>query len=241
MIVLYTDFSVQGPYVGQMKSVLQQRAPQHAVIDLMHDAPAFNPKASGYLLNALRHHLPLGSVILGVVDPGVGQVARRPVIVDADGCWYIGPDNGLFEIIVTTSTSVQCWEITWRPEHLSNSFHGRDLFAPVAAAIAQGQSLASVASPLTSLLLQHWPTDLAEIIYIDHYGNCMTGMRSNLSTDTIIRIAKNEFGFARTFTEVQEGKAFWYVNSIGLIALAINRGDFSRRYHCQLGQAIEMS
>src|SRR5262245_5142495 len=98
MIVLFTDFGLSGPYTGQMKAVLGQMAPGTPVIDLFADAPVGNPKASAYLLAAYAAWFTTGTIFLCVVDPGVGG-ARLPVIVEADGRWFVGPDNGLFELI----------------------------------------------------------------------------------------------------------------------------------------------
>jgi len=138
MIVLFTDFGLQGPYTGQMKAVLRQMAPDIPVIDLFADAPVGNPKASAYLLAVYAAWFPAGTVFLGVVDPGVGGT-RPSVILKADGQWYVGPGNGLFELVQRRAGETRSWEIDWRPEHLSASFHGRDLFAPVAAMLARGE------------------------------------------------------------------------------------------------------
>ena len=139
MIVMFTDFGVAGPYAGQMKAALAAVAPAVSAIDLMHDAPVFRPKASAYLLAALVRPLPAGTVVLGVVDPGVGSPGRRPVAARAGGRWFVGPDNGLFAIAAQHAGGGEWWEIDWRPERLSNTFHGRDLFAPVAARLALGE------------------------------------------------------------------------------------------------------
>ena len=101
------------------------------VIDLLHDAPSFNVQASAHLLAALSMQIPPGSVTLAVVDPGVGG-PRDAVALEADGNWYIGPDNGLLSVLAVRAKACTYWRITWRPEKLSASFHGRDLFAPVA-------------------------------------------------------------------------------------------------------------
>jgi S-adenosylmethionine hydrolase len=98
MILLFTDFGYEGLYVGQMKAVLARDAPNVPVIDLMHDAPAHDPRSAAYLLAALVPEMPEGAVCLAVVDPGVGS-DRTPLVVNADGRWFVGPDNGLFEIV----------------------------------------------------------------------------------------------------------------------------------------------
>ena len=98
MIVLFTDFGLSGPYVGQMKAVLHREAPGVAVVDLFADAPAFDPRRSAYLLAAYATEFPPPTVVLAVVDPGVGG-ERRPVVVEADGRRFVGSDNGLFELV----------------------------------------------------------------------------------------------------------------------------------------------
>ena len=103
MIVLFTDFGLHGPYTGQMKAVLHQMAPGIPVIDLFADAPVGNPKASAYLLAAYAAWFPAGTVFLCVIDPGVGGT-RPAIILEADGRWYVGPGNGLFELVQRRAT-----------------------------------------------------------------------------------------------------------------------------------------
>src|SRR5690348_4850589 len=126
MIVLFTDFGLLGPYTGQVKAVLQRAAPSVPVIDLFADAPMRNPKSAAYLLAAYAAWFPAGTVLLSVVDPGVGG-DRAPVVVEAGGRWYVGPENGLFEIVMRRSeaagTAVRSWEIERQPDApLSASF-----------------------------------------------------------------------------------------------------------------------
>ena len=177
-IFLFTDFGAADIYVGQVKAVLQQRASNVPVIDLLHDAPAFNAQASAHLLAALSMQIPPGSVTLAVVDPGVGG-ARDAVALVADGNWFIGPDNGLLSVLAVRAKACIYWRITWRPEKLSASFHGRDLFAPVTAAIARGEFPAGKAESVARLSVDFGGNDLGEIIYIDHYGNAFTGLRAH--------------------------------------------------------------
>lgn len=223
MIVLFTDYGPADPYVGQLHAVLAREAPGVAVIDLLHAVPSFDSRAGAYLLAALVPTFPGGSVFVSVVDPGVGG-SREPLAVLADDRWFIGPDNGLFEIVARRSKTLDVRVIRWRPSTLSTSFHGRDLFAPVAARIARGMSVDSVPANL-SPDGQGWPDDLAEIIYIDHFGNCFTGLRAgSISANARIRAGGQNLRHARVFGEVPPGSAFWYENSVGLVELAVNRG-----------------
>ena len=174
MIVLFTDFGLTGPYTGQMKAVLAGHAPAVPVIDLFADAPAFQPYLSAYLLGAYCGAVPQGGVLLGVVDPGVGT-DRLPLVVRADGRWYVGPDNGLFELVMRRAADVEAWTIDWRPDRLSASFHGRDLFAPVAARLALGEPVPGTPVPVERVRRPDWPDDLGRVVYVDVYGNVLTG------------------------------------------------------------------
>jgi len=240
MIVLFTDFGWQGPYVGQMKTVLRQLAPQQPVVDLMHDVPAFQPRAAAYMLASLVEKLPGETVCLAVVDPGVGSRQRRPCVVKADGRWYVGPDNGLFNVVARQSSEFKVWEISWRPEGLSDSFHGRDLFAPVAAQLASGQLPQMTLTALADAPY-NWSMDLTEIIYIDHFGNAMTGLRNELvSKDSRLKIHDHFIPYARVFAEAQTGKPFWYFNSNGLIEIAMNQTSAAQFLDLAIGTEVQI-
>jgi S-adenosyl-L-methionine hydrolase (adenosine-forming) len=221
MIFLFTDFGPRGPYLGQMRAVLQRHAPEIPVIDLLNDAPAFDPQLSAYLLAALLDGLAAGDVLLAVVDPGVGT-SRAPLAVEADGHWLVGPDNGLFEIALRRARAHAVHEITWRPPSLSASFHGRDLFAPITARLGRGDR--SGLAPATAAREAGWPDDLARIVHVDGYGNAMTGLRARaVPPQARLEAASVILGHAGTFGEVPQGQLFWYANSLGLVEIAANR------------------
>jgi hypothetical protein len=115
MIVLFTDFGLHGPYTGQVKAVLHQTAPGVPAIDLFADAPMGNPKASAYLLAVYAAWFPMGTVFLCIVDPGVGGT-RPAIVLEADSRWYVGPGNGLFELVQRRATNSRSWDIDLRPE-----------------------------------------------------------------------------------------------------------------------------
>lgn len=240
MIVLFTDFGWRGPYVGQLKAVLAQHATDQVIIDLMHDAPVFKPRAAAYLLASLVEPFPKDTVFLVVVDPGVGTDERRPCVLKADGRWYVGPDNGLFNIIAKQSTEYKAWVIDWQPEFLSDSFHGRDLFAPVAAQLASGQLPAMTETSLAQNP-QDWPADLAEIIYLDAFGNAMTGLHAtHISEDATLRINSASINYARVFAEAGKGEPFWYVNSNGLVEIAMNQADAAQALDLEIGTSLQI-
>jgi S-adenosylmethionine hydrolase len=238
MIVLFTDFGLAGPYTGQVTAVLHETAPEVPVIQLFADAPAGQPKPAAYLLAAYAAWFPAGTVLLCVVDPGVGS-ARRGLIVEAAGRLYIGPDNGLFELVLRRAEKTRCWEISWRPPTLSASFHGRDLFAPVAGRLAQGEAPSALASRALVQDYPDWPDDLAEIVYIDHYGNALTGLRGEcLPLGATLLAGGHGIGHAATFSAVPRGEPFWYVNSNGLVEIAVNTGRAERTLGLAIGSEV---
>ncbi len=180
--------------------MLARHAPDVAVIDLLHDAPAFNVRAGAHLLAALAAQIPSGSVTLAVVDPGVGG-ARDAVAVDIGGRWFVGPDNGLLSVLAARAESSAVWRITWQPENMAPSFHGRDLFAPVAAKLARGDSFGGKAVRVAGLQVDFGAADLGEIIYIDHYGNAFTGLRAHaLAHETRVVAGARSLDYARVFS-----------------------------------------
>lgn len=245
--MLFTDFGVAGPYIGQMAAVLRRHLfSEMPVVDLLADAPSCNPKAASYLLAACTGAFPPGSVFLCVVDPGVGG-PRRPCIVRADDRWYIGPDNGLFEHIIRRSaTTPSFWYIIWKPRHLSSSFHGRDLFAPLAALVARDQipprSEFAVEFSVTDRCVVDWPDDLAEVVYVDAFGNAITGVRAaTVAAQSTLGIGGCAVAAATTFMDVSPGQAFWYANSNGLIEIAVNRGRAAEEFFLNIGSPVFIS
>ena len=239
MIVLFTDFGLEGPYTGQMKAVLHQMAPGIPTIDLFADAPAGNPKAAAYLLAAYAQWFAGGTTFLCIVDPGVGG-PRPPVILEADGCWYVGPGNGLFEFVERRAAKARSFDIEWKPENLSASFHGRDLFAPVAAMLARGDAPPGAPRKREDRRLD-WPDDLAEIVYVDHFGNTLTGLRASmLPAEARLAVAGRALERATTFGDRPPGTAFWYENSNGLAEIAVNRGRADRDLGLVVGSAVEI-
>lgn len=243
MIQIFTDYGLSGPYAGQLRSVLAREAPDIPAIDLMHDAPSRDPQRAAYLLAALATEMGPDSVCVAVVDPGVGG-ERPPVIVSADGRRFVGPGNGLFEILQRRAKMARAWTIDWRPERLTTSFHGRDLFAPVAALLARNEWPACTPmeegwrdDPLRPGAA--WPDDLAEAIYIDNFGNVMTGLRAaGLGKKATVEVGGKLFSHARTFGDVAESQGFWYENALGLVEIAVNRGSAAAQYGVAVGDAV---
>lgn len=239
-IALVTDFGGPGPYVGQVRLLLSGLLPRLPVIDLISDLAPFRADLAAYFLPALVRDMPARTLYLCVVDPGVGG-ARAALAIAADGDWYLGPDNGLLALVARRATRARLLRIDWRPRVLSSSFHGRDLFAPVAAMLCEGRTPPSTEIDKGALIGSHWPSRLAKVIYADTYGNLITGVQaSDLNPGLRLRIGGHELSHARTFCEVSPGQAFWYWNAFGLMELAVNQGDARRVLGLGLGAPIEL-
>lgn len=237
MIVLFTDFGTSDPYVGQMHAVIRKQATV-PVVDLLHHVPGYDVRAGAYLLDALQRQFQTGDVFVCVVDPGVGG-DRAPVMVQADGKWYVGPDNGLLNIVRRRAAAVEAYRIDWRPDKLSASFHGRDLFAPVAARLADG--VPPERSPWTLMDTAGWPDDLAEVIYLDHYGNAVTGLRADSLSDTaVVRIKGRDLRARATFSSARKGEPFWYRNSMELVEIALREDSAAAALDLKIGDRVEL-
>ncbi|MCP4287261.1 MAG: SAM-dependent chlorinase/fluorinase [Gammaproteobacteria bacterium] len=237
-IALFTDFGEAGPYTGQVEAVLLASAADVPVVRLLSDAPLCNPRASAYLLSALVKYQPRNTLFVSVVDPGVGG-GRLPLLVQTESHWFVGPDNGLFSQIVRDCPAAVVGAIEWRPDKLSASFHGRDLFAPVAAACARGEEIDLLPQNPIDLVGADWPNDLMEIIYIDHYGNAFSGARGDaFGDDVLIQVEGVDIGYARTFSDKDPGQPFWYRNSIGLVEIAVNQGRADQLLELEIGQPL---
>lgn len=241
MIFLYTDFGREGPYMGQMEAVLR-RATDVPVITLLADAPPFDVRGNAYLLPAYTRDVEAGDVVLCIVDPGVGT-ARHALVLRADGRWFVGPDNGLMSIMARRAVRCDSWRITWRPENLSASFHGRDLFAPVAALLARGglEAVADKLLPVSADMVEQpaWPEQHAAIITFDRYGNAITGLNASaVDPRAMIICAGHMISAATTFGSVPAGQAFWYGNSSGLVEIAVNQGNARQQFSLQAGMAL---
>ena len=236
--MLFTDFGASDIYAGQVKSILYRLAPQASVIDLAHDLPAFNARAAAHLLDALKNFFPEGSIFLCVIDPGVG-LARGAVVVEADGRRYVGPDNGLMSVVAARAVDRRIWSIVWQPSGLSNSFHGRDLFAPVAAQLAAGTLPPYQLQAIPTLATNFGGDDLEKIIYVDHYGNACTGIRSaHARAGSLLLTKGHQVSGVRVFGEVPQKAPLWYENSFGLIEIAVNRGNAAQVLGLRVGDPV---
>lgn len=239
MIFLYTDYGWQGPWRGQLHAVLMARAPHRPVVDLMHDAPAFDPTANAHLLAALVDAMPPASICVGVVDPGVGTT-RSAVMLEADGRCFVGPGNGLFDTVAARARAARWWSIDHPPEGEAATFHGRDLFAPVAAMLANGEAIActGMAPDVSPASAAAAGADRAAVIYIDGFGNATTGIRASKALEHDLVVADTRVPRVRTFADLPRGEAGWLSNSVGLVEIVANQASAAVKLDLVVGTTV---
>jgi S-adenosylmethionine hydrolase len=195
IITLLTDFGSADYFVGAVKGVILSIAPQARIVDLTHQTPPQDIEAAAFTLLAAYKSFPKGTVHVAVVDPGVGS-SRRGIVVSAAEQIFVGPDNGIFSYIYERETKLKVYDLSnakFFRQPVSPTFHGRDIFAPVAAALTNGVRLASLGKPvndpvrLASLTPERRGSRLlARIIHIDRFGNCVTNLTADLLTPEMI-------------------------------------------------------
>lgn len=243
LIALLTDFGASDGYPGVMKGVILGIAPATPLVDLTHEIAPQDIRAGAWVLQTAWRYFPEGSVFLCVVDPGVGS-ARRPIALMAGERVFVGPDNGLFSYILAEDANARAVTIA-NPRYFaarpSDTFHGRDIFAPAAAWLAAGIAFeelgpALAAESLVRLDLPQptWLGDalIAHCTHIDHFGNILSNIGGALAQAILnnpevrVTIAGHSItAHARTFAEGPEADVFLYLDSSGYLALARRNGS----------------
>ncbi len=245
LITLLTDFGTSDSYVAEVKGVLSSAAPGVALVDVTHAVAPGDVRAAAYLLSRTWHRFPPGTVHLAVVDPGVGTT-RAAIALSAGGHAFVGPDNGLFTFVLDHPAARIVSLPT--PSEASATFHGRDLFAPAAAALATGATIASLGASLTdppARLVYSEPhyegkSVVGEVLYVDRFGTLVT----NLTTELVpsyasVEVEGLEVGpLRRTFGDVSTGGLLAYVGSGGQVEIAVRDGSAARRLGMGVGGRV---
>ncbi|MTI88553.1 MAG: SAM-dependent chlorinase/fluorinase [Balneolaceae bacterium] len=255
IITLTTDFGLQDYYVSAMKAVMLGLAPEARLIDVSHDIPPQDIMAGAWVIRNSALLFPEGTVHLVVVDPGVGT-SRNPIALKIEDQFFVGPDNGIFSLFYD-EFEVEAYKLNkkefWR-EHPSNTFHGRDVFAPVAAHLGNGTPIGQLGDPVDDLVTYHWAVPLADkdglqgwIVHIDRFGNLVTNIPDDLVKDTIdsgevkIYVGNTMLAkFVNTFGEVEEGEPAAYIGSSGMLEIGINKGNASKMLSVDKGAQISI-
>lgn len=253
MITLTSDFGYQDPFVGIMKGVIVAINPQVQIIDLSHGVPPQDILAAALILQHSIRYFPSGTIHMVVVDPGVGS-ARRPILLELDGNYFIGPDNGVLSLALERKQPnhvIELSNLEFQLQPTSATFHGRDVFAPVAAHLSLGVPPSEFGKALDTFVTLFMPqlirskhTVQGEIIYVDGFGNLFTNIRARdltgLPKDRLrISLRQVEVGaLVASYAAVSQGEFCCMVNGWGLLEIALNQGNARQRTGAKIGDQV---
>jgi S-adenosylmethionine hydrolase len=258
IITLLTDFGTQDYFVGAMKGVILSLNPDATIVDITHEIPPQDIETGAFNLLSCYRDFPKGTIHVAVVDPGVGS-DRRALVIECGDQFFVGPDNGLFSWICereNTWTANQVTNATFFRRPVSHTFHGRDIFAPVAAALSLGHEPHEFGTSVTDVVrLESLEPDATRgntiegrIIHIDRFGNCVSNFtRQTLESHgpaTSWRINLNDHeidSFRRFFADSQPNEVFAILGSAGFMEICVRNGSAAKLLNVQRGQRIKLS
>ncbi len=253
IITLLSDFGLQDGYVGTMKGVILSICPDAKLVDLSHLIAPQNVRSGAFVLLASYGYFPPGTVHLAVVDPGVGT-ERGAIAVRTRSSFFVGPDNGLFSLVLRNETGWEARSLEnpqFRRSPMSSTFHGRDLFAPAAAHLALGvrfDTLGSACAPV----FPRWGQPIigkgevqGEVIHIDRFGNAVTNVRSEVLEKqgpgekwTIEAVKSQINSIHKTYGRVGTGEALALSGSSGFVEIAVNQGNAASKLNLEMGTKV---
>jgi S-adenosylmethionine hydrolase len=246
-VTLLTDFGLSDAYVAELRGVLLSCAPGVVPVDITHAIAPGDVRAAAYVLGRAWHRFPPGTVHLAVVDPGVGT-ARAALALRTQGHFFVGPDNGLFTPVLRDA-AVEAVSLP-TPAGAAPTFHGRDVFAPAAAAIALGAPLASLGSPFPGIPERlataepHYEgkTVVGEVIYVDRFGTLVTNLTAeHVPSYATLEVEDLDLGpLRRTFADVVGGGLVAFVGSDGAVEIAVRNGSAARRLGLGVGGQVRV-
>ena len=253
IITLTTDFGYMDPFVGIMKGVIYKINPQAQVVDVTHGIAAQDVTAAALVLSQSVQYFPRGSTHVAVVDPGVGST-RRALLIQSDGNYLIGPDNGVLSVATGVKKPRRIFDLSksdYRLQPTSSTFHGRDIFAPAAASLSLGVAPEALGEPVNDFTQLSLPKVLmtegtlnGEIIYIDTFGNLFTNIRGDdlrkLNNEPV-RIILGDLsvaGLAPSYAAVKPGDYVALINSWGLLEIAVCQESAQIRSGARIGDKV---
>lgn len=266
LITLTTDFGTRDAYVAAMKGTMLDICPDAHFVDITHEISPQDVMEAAFVLREAVPYFPADTVHLVVVDPGVGT-ARRPVALHHGTHWYVGADNGLFPLVLDSDTPDRAVmldrEAAWRTTTPSQTFHGRDIFAPAAAHVAAGRALTEIGSPIDTLEPLRWAEPIADeegiqgwVVHIDRFGNCITNIsrevlapyahtsnRNDASTWPDFKCFVGNTALTQiydTYGNVAEGEPLLLFGSSDFLEVAVNTGNAAELLDIRKGAAVNL-
>lgn len=251
LVALLTDFGTRDWYVGAMKGVLLSACPQAQLVDISHCIEPGDIEAGAFVLSQCWREFPKGTVFLAVIDPGVGT-ERKAVAVQAEGRFFVGPDNGLFGFLENYAAR-EITDDAFKREMCSHTFHGRDIFAPAAGQLAAGADFEKIGATVDKLVAVAWPeVEVMRkgmhgcVITFDHFGNAITNLRreavtAHFSLESLhVSLHPDRLPLVKTFGNVPAGAPLAYFGSGGFLEIAVNGGSAREVLGLKKHQTVEM-
>ena len=257
IITLTTDFGLKDPYVAEMKAVILSICPNAQIIDITHQIEKFNVRMGAYTLACATPYFPKGTIHVAVVDPGVGT-KRRPLLIETEKDFFIGPDNGVSALAAKAQRIRHVYEISNRNfmlPHVSNTFHGRDIFAPAAAHIANGVSpselgpeVEDIVVPEFSKLVKKKNAVIGEVLHVDSFGNIITNFEEKelklMGTSGTVNVKlKNrllKLKLCKAYAETPPKQPLAIIGSHNFLEIAINQGNAAEKFKAKTGDKITL-
>ena len=240
VITLLTDFGTADYYVGAVKGALLSVNPSVTIVDLTHEIPPQDVAEGAFTLLAAYKTFPAGTIHVAVVDPGVGST-RRPIIVSANEQFFVGPDNGLFTYINDREPSHRMFHVTaerYFRREVSTTFHGRDIFAPVAAALSSGVAVEEFGGEITDEVRLPPLDSPLRIIHIDRFGNCVTNITRDQSPSEIVVKGRTISEFREFYGEGSGESLFAIWGSAGFLEISVNGGSAAQALGVNVGENV---
>jgi len=257
VVTLLSDFGLKDPYVAEMKAVILSLCPQARLVDISHEVEKFNVRMGAFVLASAASYFPKGSIHVAVVDPGVGT-KRRALLVEARRAFFVGPDNGLLMLAAEKMGIRHVYAITSRRfmlSRVSHTFHGRDIFAPVAAHLANGYKPSDFGSEIKDYVVPRFVKPrltknalLGEVLHVDDFGNIVTnmsraefektGIREGAMVGFRLKDKAIKLRFCSAYGEVSVGKSLALIGSHDFLEISTNQGNASKKFGARVGDAV---
>lgn len=259
IITLTTDFGLKDPYVAEMKAVILNINPKVTIVDISHHIRKFNIRAGAFVLASATPYFPKGTIHVAVVDPGVGT-ERQPILVQTKRACFVGPDNGMLGLAVKTMDGkMRVRRITNQKlmlSRVSNTFHGRDIFAPAAAHLTNGTppeefgpETEEISMPDFAKVVRREGVLIGEVIHIDNFGNIVTNIgkkelrliRTRKTVSVVLKSVKHELKFCKNYGEVKKQQPLALIGSHGLLEISTNQGNAAEVFNIENGDKIVLN
>jgi len=258
IVTLTTDFGLKDPYAAEMKAAILGICPNATIIDVTHEIAKFSIRMGAFVLASAAPYFPDGSVHVAVVDPGVGTI-RRPIVIQTKKGFFVGPDNGVLVLAAQKQSIERIHELA-NPRFIlpkvSNTFHGRDVFAPAAAHLLNGVKPAEFGPEISEAAVVEFAKVtrkndvlVGEVLHVDGFGNIISNISEHELTQNRLKGAVNvelascklKLAFCRAYGEMKPHEPLALIGSHGFLEISINQGNAAGTFKTKAGDTITVS